>query len=98
MDIEFWDEAEYEKWMRGLGAVERSKAAWVVAALAMRGIDLAFPHVRWLGAGLFELRITSGQQPRLYYTRIGDDKVRMLTYGRKDTQDRDIARARRRMQ
>ncbi|MBC7460143.1 MAG: type II toxin-antitoxin system RelE/ParE family toxin [Thermoleophilia bacterium] len=97
MDIEFLDTAEYVKWMRGLGAAEQSKVASQLELLAARGEELRLPHVRWLGRGLFELRVVIGQQPRLYFHRVGGDLVVMLTFGRKDTQQRDIARARRRM-
>ena len=51
--------------------------------------------VTWVvGCGSFRIRV--GQQPRLYF-EVDGDIARMLTYGRKDTQQRDITRARGRM-
>lgn len=98
MEIEVRDDAEYEKWLRALGPRERAKAMWLVRELAEHGEALGFPHVRWLGRGLFELRVTMGNQPRVYFTRLDEQRAELLTFGSKDTQDRDIARARRRMQ
>lgn len=96
MEIDHHDEAEFVKWFRRLGAVEQAKVTWQLDLLMAVGASLSMPHVRDLGGGLRELRIRVGQQPRLYF-QVDGDVARMITYGRKDTQDRDIARARGRM-
>ncbi len=50
------------------------------------------PHVRRLGDDLCELR---ADKHRLYFVVV-DDTAKFLAYGEKDTQQRDINRARRR--
>ena len=87
MEIEHHDEREFVKWYRRPGSIERIKV-WdgITLLLDARG-QLEMPHVRDLGGGLHELRVRGGQQLRIV----------MLTYGRNDTQQRDIQRARRRM-
>ena len=96
MEIEHHDEREFVKWYQRLGPVERMKVRdeinWLLDA---RG-RLEMPHVRELPHGLRELRIRVGQQPRLYFQTI-EQRIVMLTYGRKDTQQRDMQRAWRRM-
>ena len=96
MEIEHRDDAEFVKWYRRLGSVEQAKVTWQLDLLMAVGASLGMPHVRDLGGGLRELRIRVGQQPRLYF-EVDGDIARMLTYGRKDTQQRDIVRARGRM-
>ncbi|MCW2973996.1 MAG: Phage derived protein Gp49-like [Thermoleophilia bacterium] len=96
MEIEHHDEREFVKWYQRLGPVERMKVRdelnWLLAAQGR----LEMPHVRELPQGLRELRVRVGQQPRLYFQVI-DERVRMLAYGRKDTQQRDMQRAWKRM-
>lgn len=96
MEIEHHDEREFVKWFRRLGPFEREKAQLVMHALRVDGTRLGMPLARDLGDGLYELRIRYGQQPRLYFEFRSNELALMLTYGRKDTQDRDIRRARRR--
>ncbi|MBC7460141.1 MAG: type II toxin-antitoxin system RelE/ParE family toxin [Thermoleophilia bacterium] len=97
MEIEHHDEREFAKWYVRLGPVEKRKLRFELDRLEMEGVRLGLPHVRELGDGLYELRVRVGQQPRLYFEYASSSRVRMLTYGRKDTQDRDIRRARGRM-
>jgi putative addiction module killer protein len=96
MEIEHRNEREFATWLRRLGAIERTKTAWELNHLIVLGMSVGMPHVRYLGDGLYELRVRMGQQPRLYFDAHGD-AARMLTYGRKGTQERDIQRARGRM-
>jgi putative component of toxin-antitoxin plasmid stabilization module len=51
------------------------------------------PLVRFLGAGLHELRVSKF---RVYFV-YGPETLHVLAQGEKDTQVRDIARARRRI-
>lgn len=96
MNVEHLDDSEFAKWYRRLGPVEQAKVTWEIDLLAEAGAAVGLPHVRDLGHGLRELRVRVGQQPRLYFT-IEGGTARFLTYGRKDTQRRDIERAKRRM-
>lgn len=96
VDIRHLDESEFAKWFRHLGAVEQAKATWELDLLMAAGAALGMPHVRDLGGGLRELRVRAGQQPRMYFVITGGVAV-FLTYGRKDTQERDMRRARGRM-
>ncbi len=61
--------------------------------------NLSMPYARHLGEGLLELRDQrqSGPGYRLYYYWEGDVVVILLVGGNKDTQERDIQNARKRM-
>ena len=52
-----------------------------------------FGDYQSLGGGLFELRLHFGAGYRIYYGRIGEEGVVLLTGGSKRTQVRDIKRA-----
>ena len=58
--------------------------------LLEHGPTLGMPLVRRLGDDLFELRIS---KYRVYF-KVGDGSIVVLACGEKDTQSRDIARAR----
>jgi putative addiction module killer protein len=96
MKLAYFSEREFIRWYRRLGPQQQAKVESELEALIATGPAVGMPVVRDLGHGLFELRIRIGQQPRLYF-RSDDDTIELLTYGRKDTQQRDIDRARRRM-
>ena len=53
-----------------------------------------FGDARPVGAGVSELRIDHGPGYRVYFTRRGDVLVILLCGGDKDSQSRDISRAR----
>lgn len=92
MEIEHRSSAEYQKWMRKLSPRDGSRVADKLLLLSMTGTNLTMPHVRRLGEGLCELRV---DKYRLYFV-VDDDCASFLTYGEKDTQMRDIERARKR--
>jgi len=46
-----------------------------------------------LGKGLFEMRIDSGPGYRLYFTRVKDKIIILLSGGNKSSQDSDIKKA-----
>lgn len=48
-----------------------------------------------MGDGVFEMRIHYGPGYRVYFTREGDQVVILLCGGDKDSQERDIRRAKR---
>ena len=77
--------------------VEGARTSWELDLLTAVRALLGMPHAIYLGAGLHELCVRVGQQPRLYFQIDAEGRITMLAYGRKDTQDRDIARARGRM-
>jgi putative addiction module killer protein len=94
MRIEFHDGSEYRKWLRSIGDDAAGRVAGKVEFVAsLGGIRVGLPLVRSLGHGLFELRVSIY---RVYFTQTGPALL-ILTTGVKDTQVRDIARARRRL-
>lgn len=88
-----YSESEYAKWFSRLGPQAKATVAAEIALLAQRW-PVGMPRVRNIGAGLHELRIMA-HGLRLYFV-IEGEAITFLTYGRKDTQARDIDRARRR--
>lgn len=84
---------EYDKWRSRLDESAQAVVTRRMELLVEHGIALGMPNVRRLVAGLYELR--AGKY-RLYFTVLGDT-ARFLTYGEKDTQTREIERARRRL-
>lgn len=48
---------------------------------------------KWLGDGIYELRIHHGQGFRIYFTEHSKVILLLLTGGSKSTQDRDIQKA-----
>jgi putative addiction module killer protein len=85
---------EYGKWFARLGPLPKAVVAAEIGLLATHW-PIGMPRVRALGGGLHELRIMA-HGLRLYFTVEGDT-ITFVAYGRKDTQDRDIDRARGRM-
>lgn len=49
--------------------------------------------VKWIGEGVNELRIDFGPGYRVYFQQRGEQLIILLCGGDKDTQDRDIAKA-----
>ena len=101
MEAEHYDPAEFVKWTTRLPDAALAKIAAETALLLHVGRALGLPLVRQIGGSLSELRVSAHGGLRLYFTILrsqdGIERVLFLTYGRKDTQERDIARARRRM-
>ena len=92
VEIAHRDPGEYRKWARRLGDADLRRVANKLRLLAEAGGALTMPHVRRMGGDLCELR---ADKHRLYFV-IVDDTATFLAYGEKDTQQRDISRARRR--
>ncbi len=94
MDVTFHDAGEFEKWLRRLDrhAADRVAAKLRYAA-KLGGPALGMPLVRPLGDGLHEVRVSTY---RVYFV-VRADAMHVLTCGNKDTQARDIERARRRL-
>lgn len=85
---------EYAKWFTRLGPAPKAVVAAEIGLLAVRW-PVGMPRVRALGGDLRELRIMA-HGLRLYFTVEGDT-ITFVAYGRKDTQARDIDRARGRL-
>lgn len=94
MRIEFHDEREFKKWLRSVGNVEGGRVAGKIALVADLGGSLTgMPLVRSIDRSLHEIRVS---KYRVYFTH-RDGALLVLAAGEKDTQQRDIARARRSM-
>lgn len=89
--IEIVESSTFKRWLRDLrdrGAVARINAR-------LRNISLGnFGDAKNLGSGISEIRIHHGPGYRLYFMRDGTTAI-MLCGGDKDSQQRDIPRARR---
>ncbi len=90
MEVEFHDLNEFLKWARRVGKVDMSNIDRRLALLREHGVALGMPNVRRIDAAVWELR--SGKY-RLYFVLESEEVAVVLTYGDKDTQQRDIRRA-----
>ena len=82
-----------ETFSRWLGRLRDRQAA---ARIRTRIDRVALGNIgdtRSVGGGISELRINYGPGYRLYYTRRGEDMIILLCGGDKDSQRRDIERA-----
>jgi len=82
--------AEFIDWLIGLRDV-RARAR--IAKRVDRIAQGAFGDAKSVGDGVSELRFTFGPGYRVYYTQRGDIVVILLCGGDKDSQVRDIERA-----
>ena len=89
--VDVIESATFKRWIRGLG--DRAAVARINARL--RNVSLGnVGDVRAVGNGIFEMRVHHGPGYRLYCLR-DDTAVVVLCAGDKDSQQRDIQRARR---
>ena len=87
--IEVIESATFKRWIRDL----RDRAAVARINARLRNVFLGnVGDVRAIGGGLSELRIHHGPGDRRYFLRDGDTVV-LLSGGDKDSQQRDIERA-----
>lgn len=94
MRIEFHDERAFERWLASLAPERAGRVVEKLVYVAEHdGSRIGMPLVRGLGHGLHELRVAG---LRRYFTE-RDGAITVLAAGRKDTQQLDIARARRRL-
>lgn len=85
-------------WISELDDLAFRKVDKMIGLLRALGRDLRPPHCRFLGEGLFELRDTAtGPGFRIYYMWQEDTLVILLAAGDKNSQERDIETARRRL-
>ena len=80
----------FQSWFMGLRDKQAQKHILVRIGRLERG---NYGDVKPVGEGISELRIHHGAGYRLYLTRRGDSFVLLLCGGDKDSQVRDIARA-----
>lgn len=80
----------FDVWLLGL----RDRVGAAIIARRIRRLALgAIGDVRPVGEGVSELRVHHGPGYRLYLTRRGERLIVLLCGGDKDSQARDIARA-----
>jgi putative addiction module killer protein len=82
----------FRRWLRGLR--DRNAVRRIVARL-IAASEGHFGDVRAVGEGVSEMRIHSGPGYRLYFIRRSSEVVVLLCGGDKDSQERDIERAKR---
>ncbi|MYA62249.1 MAG: type II toxin-antitoxin system RelE/ParE family toxin [Dehalococcoidia bacterium] len=89
--IEIIQGSTFRRWVR------RLRDRRTVARINARLRNASFGHLgdtRSVGGGIFEMRIHYGPGYRLYYIREGQTVIVLLCGGVKDSQTRDIERAR----
>jgi putative addiction module killer protein len=92
MEVEFHDARAFEKWLQSLDQQLAGRIVEKLRYVAEIGQSVGLPLVRRLGPGLHELRV---DKYRVYITT-RQGSLLVLAAGSKDSQARDIARARRR--
>lgn len=91
MPIEVVRTEAFNRWLDGLRDV---RGRSVIAQRILRLAAGQLGDFKSVGAGVYELRIDHGPGYRLYFTRRGDRLIVLLCGGDKQSQRRDIARAR----
>ncbi len=98
MQVGHLDIGEFAKWSKRIDGRIRGLVARKIDYLAFLGTDASMPLVRGLGDGLFELRVDKYRLYFIYAIFSVDDRpergILFVAYGEKDTQQRDIDRAR----
>ena len=84
--------ASFDRWLRRLR--DRRAVARIVARL-LAAEDGRLGDVRPVGGGVSEIRIQYGPGYRIYFIMRGNEVIVLLCGGNKDSQRRDIERAKR---
>ena len=88
--IEIRKTEEFERWLKAL----RDRSARTKVLVRIDRLVAGNPgDVRPVGGGISEMRIDHGPGYRAYFTRRGPVLIMLLCGGDKDTQERDIRRA-----
>ncbi|BBH54690.1 type II toxin-antitoxin system RelE/ParE family toxin [Fluviispira sanaruensis] len=98
-EIEFFEDKRGKKpvqdWFAKLAKPDQKEIAKLLGLLEIFGYELALPHAKNLGGGIYELRAKAkGAGYRVYYTFKNDKIIILLVAGDKSTQQRDIEKAR----
>ena len=88
--VEVQSHEEFDKWLTALRDLEARRR---INARVIRIRNGLFGDVKAVGDGLSEIRIDYGQGYRLYFTMRDRTVVLLLCGGDKNSQSRDIARA-----
>lgn len=88
-----WDVEQAPEFERWLGHLRDVSARAVIVRRIARVARGNLGDVRSVGEGVSELRIDHGPGYRVYLTRRGERLIVLLCGGDKDSQARDIARA-----
>ena len=94
MEIVHLDERRFRTWRARLGPDAQRHVERRLKLLGEHEVGLGMPNVRRLFGGAWELRIHSGL--RMYFGVV-EGTIVLVEYGTKDTQQRDIQRAMRRL-
>ena len=90
MDIRIYQDENgnepFEQWLSSI----RDNPTWARIDNRLKRVRLGL-----LGDGVFELRLDFGPGYRIYFSRIGSEHILLLTGGTKNSQQRDIAIAKR---
>lgn len=94
MDVKIYQDAHgnepFEKWLNSI----RDKRALARIDNRLRRVRLGnLGDHRSVGDGVFELRLDFGPGYRIYFGRIGNEVIILLSGGDKSTQTRDIVQA-----
>ena len=94
MDVKIYQDAHgnepFEKWLNSI----RDKRTLARIDSRLRRVRLGnLGDHRSVGEGVFELRLDFGPGYRIYFARIGNEVILLLSGGDKSTQTRDIAQA-----
>lgn len=91
----FIDISEVEKWLKKLPREQKTALVRRIALLELLGDKLGMPNVRSLGQGLFELREMSFGNRLYFYFSVSERRIVVIVgAGDKDSQQRDILKAR----
>ena len=95
MELDFVNESEFAKWLRRLDSRVRVRVGLLLAA---SDVPLGMPQGRRITPDHDLYGLRSGSGHRVYYTVVAEPQrtALILAQGNKDSQDQDIARARRR--
>ena len=85
----------YQEWFQSIVRKDKSTAARISNRLLRIEKEGNLGDQRTVGAGVFELKFRFGAGYRIYFGRVGDEVVILLSGGDKRTQTKDIEIAKR---
>lgn len=94
VEIIFHDEGEFDRWFGRLGPTDKVRVLQAIDKLQVSATPIGMPHGRRLSRNIWELRPQSGRSSLRIYYGVSGGMAHLLAFGTKDTQRRDIDRAR----